>query len=97
MIVTIAAVQEMHVGKNVVVWKKDLDKLPYTIGGMQGIDVPLEASVARELGTDVYVFRNYTSADGRVINVYIGYYGTRREGDPITTPKDATLVRDGRY
>jgi EpsI family protein len=80
LIATLVVVKGMHLGTNVAVWKKNLDKLPSTIGRMKSVDVPLEESVVKELGPDVYVFRNYTSDDGSVINVYIGYYGTRKGG-----------------
>lgn len=87
MITTLAVVYKMHVGTDVVVWKKNLDKLPYTIGEMRGVDVPLEESVVKELDTDVYVSRNYISADGRVLNVYIGYYGTQKGGRSKHSPE----------
>jgi EpsI family protein len=87
MVATIAIVQKMHIGKDIVVWKKNLDKLPYTIGGMSGVDIPLEESVIKELDPDVYVFRNYASTDGRIINVYIGYYGTQKGGRSAHDPE----------
>jgi EpsI family protein len=80
LIATLVVVKGMHLGTNVAVWKRNLDKLPSTIGRMNSVDIPLEESVVKELDPDVYVFRNYTSGDGAVINVYIGYYGTRKGG-----------------
>ncbi len=87
MTATLAVVQKMHIGTDVVVWKKNLDKLPYTIDGMQGVDIPLEGSVIRELNTDVYLYRNYMSKNGRVLNVYIGYYGTQKGGRSNHNPE----------
>jgi EpsI family protein len=87
MVMTIAIVQKMHIGKDIIVWKKNLDKLPYTIGRMSGVDIPLEESVIKELDPDVYVYRNYTSTDGRIINVYIGYYGTQKGGRSAHNPE----------
>jgi EpsI family protein len=84
---TFALVKTMHIGTDVVVWKKNLDKIPYTIGGMQGLDNPLEASVVKELDTDVYIYRNYISRDGGVINLYIGYYGTNKGGRSAHNPE----------
>ena len=77
---TFAVVQSLHIGKDVVVLKKNLDRLPHTIGGMQAIDIPLDEAVVKELDTDVYLFRDYASKDGRIVNVYVGYYGTRKGG-----------------
>ena len=87
MAATLAVVQKMHIGVDVVVWKKNLDKLPHTIDGMQGVDVPLEESVVKELDTDIYLYRNYMSKDGRIINVYIGYYGTQKGGRSAHNPE----------
>ena len=87
MVATIAIVHKMHIGKDIIVWKKNLDKLPYTIDGMSGVDILMEKSVIKELDPDVYVFRNYTSADGRIINVYIGYYGTQKGGRSAHNPE----------
>ena len=87
MLATIAIVQRMHIGKDIIVWKKNLDKLPYTIGGMSGVDIPMEESVIKELDPDVYVYRNYASIDARIINVYIGYYGTQKGGRTPHNPE----------
>jgi EpsI family protein len=101
MTATLAVVQKMHIGTDVAVWKKNLDKLPYAIDGMQGIDIPLEEPVVKELDTDVYVFRNYTSPGGKVINVYIGYYGTQKGGRSNHSPEGCypgagwSILREG--
>ena len=87
MIATLAVVHKMHVGTDVIVWKKNLDRIPYTINGMKGVDIPLEKSVIKELDPDVFVFRNYTSKNGRVLNVYIGYYGTQKGGRSNHSPE----------
>ena len=87
MIATLAVVHKMHVGTDVIVWKKNLDRIPYTINGMKGVDIPLEKSVIKELDPDVFVFRNYTSKNGRVLNVYIGYYGTQKGGRSKHSPE----------
>ena len=97
MVATLAVVQKMHTGTDVVVLKKNLDKLPYTINGMQGVDIPMDTAVVEELDTDVYLFRNYMSKDDRVINVYIGYYGTQKGGRSNHSPEGCYPVRDGRY
>jgi EpsI family protein len=101
MAATLAFVQKMHIGADVSVWKKNLDKLPLTIDGMQGVDIPLEESVVKELDTDIYLYRNYMSKDGRVINVYIGYYGTQKGGRSNHSPEGCypgagwSILREG--
>ncbi len=86
-VATFLFVQQMHLGTDVFVWKKNLDKIPSTIDGMKGIDIPLEQTIINELDPDVFVYRNYLSSDGRTINVYIGYYGTSKGGRSRHTPE----------
>jgi EpsI family protein len=87
MIATFAIVKTMHIGTDVVVWKKNINKIPYTIGGIQGVDIPLEGAVIKELDTDAFIFRNYISREGSVINLYVGYYGTRKGGRSAHNPE----------
>jgi len=82
-----AFIQKMKIGNQVIVEKKNLDKLPYTIAEMKGTDVPMKGEIVSELDTDVYVFRNYLAEDGKVINVYIGYYGTQKGGRSRHNPE----------
>jgi EpsI family protein len=77
----------MKIGSEVVVEKKNLDMLPYTITEMKGTDVPMKTEIISELDTDVYIFRNYLAKDGKVINVYIGYYGTQKGGRSRHSPE----------
>jgi len=84
---TLITVRTMHVGTDVVVVKKNLDRIPYTLDGMHGIDIPLEESIIRELDPDVVVYRNYISENRKPITIYIGYYGTRKGGRSTHTPE----------
>ncbi len=59
--------------------EKRLDKLPYEIGAWSGTDFSFEERVIEELNTDVAVSRHYSNKD-KVINLYIGYYGTKKGG-----------------
>lgn len=79
-IATFGVIQKLHLGTNVVVMKKNLDRFPYTIGNMQGIDINMDDKILKVLDTDAYVFRNYISQEGGAITVYIGYYGTKKGG-----------------
>ncbi len=76
----------MHVGTDVVVLKKNLDSLPRIINKMYSVDIPIDEAVLKELDPDVYIYRNYLSDEGRTINVYIGYYGTRKGGRSSHNP-----------
>ena len=79
-IITFIIIKSLGAGKDVIVVDKKLDRLPEIISGLYSTDIPLDEMVAKELDPDVYIFRNYTSDNGRVINVYIGYYGTNKGG-----------------
>ena len=86
-IATLVVIRTMHFGTDVVVVKKNLDRIPYAIGSMRGVDIPLEESVIKGLDPDVFVFRNYISKDKRPINLYIGYYGTSKGGRSAHNPE----------
>ena len=93
---TFILLQNIHIGRDVVVTRTGIESIPYTIDGLKAIDVALDDAVVKELDTDVYLFRNYHSDQGRVINLYIGYSGTRKGGSPLTTRMPVTPARDGR-
>ena len=38
------------------------------------------------LGVDDYLSRAYYRADGAVVGLYMGYYGSQRQGDTIHSP-----------
>jgi EpsI family protein len=86
LIATGGVLLKLHVGADIEVYRKNLDKLPSMINGMQSIDIMLEESVVKELDPDVYVFRNYILKDGSIINLYIGYYGTQKGGRSTHNP-----------
>ncbi|QWV91849.1 EpsI family protein [Geomonas oryzisoli] len=64
----------------VVVVRTNLEKLPMTIGDYRGIDDVFPELVYRELNADQHVYRHYRNADGQVVTLYIGYYGTAKGG-----------------
>lgn len=80
MLTALVIVQRIHSGSNVEVIEQNMDKFPYKIGDYIGIDIPMEASVIKELNTDVSVFRRYVNEQGERITLYIGYYGTKKGG-----------------
>jgi EpsI family protein len=45
-----------------------------------------DAKTLALLGVDEYLNRVYTSAQGRLVGVYVGYYGTQRQGDTMHSP-----------
>jgi len=57
-----------------------LDHLPMKIGSLTGTKLRFDDSVYAVLNADGNILRNYRLQDGRVINLYIGYYGTAKGG-----------------
>ena len=45
-----------------------------------------DAKTLALLGVDEYLNRVYTNPQGRPVGVYIGYYGTQRQGDTMHSP-----------
>jgi len=64
-----------------------LDQLPMKIGSLTGTKLRFDVSVYSVLNADGNVLRNYRSQDGRVINLYIGYYGTAKGGRAKSAPQ----------
>ena len=76
-------------GAEVEVTRTPLALLPPTIDGWQGrAATPFADDVVAALGVDDYVNRHY-ERDGRpVISLYVGYYGSQRQGDTIHSPQN---------
>jgi len=64
-----------------------LGDLPRTIRGYRGMDERFEDSVYAVLANDYNLLRRYASPDGRIIWLYVGYYGTAKGGRPTHVPE----------
>jgi len=49
-------------------------------------DPPLDEAVLRVLGVDDYLSRAYFGPNGAVVGLYMGFYGSQRQGDTIHSP-----------
>ena len=63
-----------------VVVKTNLEKLPTEILGFKATEDFFPDSVYKELNADKHVYRHYRNAEGKQVDLYIGYYGTRKGG-----------------
>jgi EpsI family protein len=63
-----------------VVAKTNLENLPMEIAGYRATEDFFPASVYKELNADKHVYRHYRNADGKQVDLYIGYYGTAKGG-----------------
>ncbi len=67
-----------------------LAAFPSTLGDwkQKGIDIKFDAGVESVLGTTDYTMREYTAADGRIANIYVGYYASQRAGATYHSPQN---------
>ncbi len=63
-----------------VVVATNLEKLPMEIDGYHAVEDTFPESVYKELNADKNIYRHYRAADGSVLDLYIGYYGTAKGG-----------------
>ena len=67
--------------------RETLSAFPYRVGKWQGQAAPdFDAEILAVLGVDDYTNRLYTDAAGTPLGLYIGYYGSQRQGDTIHSP-----------
>ena len=60
---------------------------PMTMDGWQAVnDPPMEEEILAVLGVDDYLSRAYYKADGSAVSLYMGFYGSQRQGDTIHSP-----------
>lgn len=64
-----------------------LSRCPLTVGRWDGQEASgLDGETLALLGVDDYINRLYLGADRRPLSLYIGYYGSQREGDTMHSP-----------
>ncbi len=71
------------------VTREPLASLPRDVGEWRTIeDAPIEDEVLGVLGVDDYVNRIYERAGAPAVSLYVGYYGSQRQGDTIHSPQN---------
>ena len=76
-----ARASEVPIGRTVFA------SFPMTFDGWRAVnDPPMEEAILKVLGVDDYLSRAYYRPDGSVIGLYMGYYGSQRQGDTIHSP-----------
>ena len=68
--------------------RKQLKDFPKQIGPWEqtGGDEQFDKETLAVLRASDYLLRNYRGADGRVVNFYVGYYASQREGATYHSP-----------
>ncbi len=60
---------------------------PMDIGPWRAVvDPPLDDEVLKVLGVDDYLSRAYYQPNGAAVGLYVGFYGSQRQGDTIHSP-----------
>ena len=70
------------------VGRKGLTELQTTLGDwrQKGSEIKFDESVESVLRTTDYTMREYTMPDGRIANLYVGYYASQRSGATYHSP-----------
>ena len=67
--------------------RQPLAAMPLELGGWRGREAPrFAAAIERVLGVDEYISRAYGRSNESSVGLYVGYYGSQREGDTIHSP-----------
>jgi EpsI family protein len=68
--------------------RKELKSFPKQIGKWEqlGGDEQFDNQTIAVLRASDYLLRNYRGADGRVVNFYVGYYASQRDGATYHSP-----------
>lgn len=76
-------------GDEVAAPREALANMPRTLGPWSdSVDLPLDREVREVLGVDDYINRTYVNAAAQPVNLFIGYYGSQRQGDTIHSPQN---------
>jgi len=71
----------------VPVARMSFDAFPMTLQDWRAtVDPPLSEDILKVLGVDDYLSRVYYRADGAAVGLYMGFYGSQRQGDTIHSP-----------
>ena len=68
--------------------KKPLSEFPMRIGEWVGVKGRFDQKVYDVLGVDDSILADFRNRDGNMVNLYVGFYQSQREGDIIHSPKN---------
>lgn len=67
----------------------ELRAFPAAVAGWTAAgDVPIDAEAREVLRADDYLDRNYRAPSGRLVNLYVAYYASQRQGEAIHSPQN---------
>lgn len=68
--------------------RKNFKDFPKTIGEYSGHESFFDQEIYDALGVDDSVLVSYQKPDGQIIQLYVGYHNSQREGDLMHSPKN---------
>lgn len=84
--------------------RRPLAELSNKLGdwSQRGDEIKFDAAVESVLRTTDYTMREYTSPDGRIANLYVGYYASQRTGATYHSPQNCLpgagwVMKDPQY
>lgn len=73
----------------VAVTRQSFSQFPMNIGPWRAVnDPPIEEDVLKVLGVDDYLSRVYYRPNNEAAGLYMGFYGSQRQGDTIHSPQN---------
>lgn len=104
MIISGAAVNWFVTRGETPVDRRPLAELNSTLGDwrQKGSEIKFDESVESVLRTSDYTMREYTMPDGRIANLYVGYYASQRTGATYHSPQNCLpgagwVMKDPQY
>lgn len=89
LLVGTTVVMDRTSGVQAVPAREPLSSIPTSLDGWIGRDLPAwDDSVLKVLGADEYVNRRYMRDGAAVADLYVGYYGSQKQGDAIHSPQN---------
>jgi EpsI family protein len=67
---------------------KSFNEFPLEIGQWNGVKDELDQKVYNILGVEDYILANYRKKSREMVNLYVGFYQSQKEGDIIHSPKN---------
>ncbi len=69
--------------------RQTFDQFPMQLGDWRGVqDPPFTPEILAILGVDDYMARAYFTPERAGVGVYVGYYGSQRQGDTMHSPQN---------
>ncbi len=87
MILTALSIGSLNEAKDVPI-KKPLSEFPVRVGEWSGTTGRFDPEIYEKLGVDDSILCDFRNPNGGLVNLYVGFYGSQREGDLIHSPKN---------